>query len=81
MPQGIRKGKLQQKDFTMTSSSSLVCLGKYCMIKGKSLRTISSNILHNSVTSKEFELHILPSDQWPNREDESIHNQYAENIS
>ena len=32
-------------------------LGKYCMIKGRTLTTISSNILHNSVTSKEFELH------------------------
>ena len=57
MPQGTRKGKLQQKDFTMTSSSSFVYLGKYCMIKGGSLITISSNTLHSYVTSKEFELY------------------------
>ena len=52
-----KERKTAQKDFTMTSSSSLVYLEKYCMIKGRSLITISSNILHNSVTSKEFELH------------------------
>ena len=31
--------------------------GKYCMIKGRSFITISSNTFHNSVTLKEFELH------------------------
>ena len=38
-------------------SSSLVYLGKYCMIKGRGVITIFSNILHNSVTSKESEFH------------------------
>ena len=50
--------KLQQK--YMRSSSSLVYLGKYCMIKERSLMTISSNILHNSVTSEKFEFHHIP---------------------
>ena len=41
----------------MTSSTSFVYLGKYYMINERNLMTISSNILHNSVRSKEFELH------------------------
>ena len=74
MPQGTRKEKLQQKDFTMTSSSSLVYQGKYCMISGRSLIAISSSILLNSVKNLNFT--VPPSDQWSNREDESNHNMF-----